>query len=127
VSVVAPGELLLARRDPIEAYCFEKATQLDNDWLQLIEIADIYLHYGRPTKAIARLREAVERAPGHAHCWYRLAICELSLGLTDASSRSLARCLQAEPKHQAARDQLHQLSQQRRPVRQMLRRIFRRG
>jgi tetratricopeptide (TPR) repeat protein len=124
---LARGELMLARGEPIEGYCFDKATQLDGDWLLLIEIADVYLHYARPTKAIVRLREAVDRAPGHAHCWFRLGTCELSLGLTDPASRSFARCLQVEPRHRGALDEIHKLTQARRPMRQWVRRMFRRG
>lgn len=121
---VARGELMLARRGPIESYCFDKAVQLDADWLLLVEIADVYLHHGRATRAVVRLREAVERAPGQAHCWLRLGECELALGLSDSAARSLARCLQIEPKHAEARERLRNLSGDRRPVRGFLRRVF---
>lgn len=121
---VARGELMLARKDNLEAYCFDKATQLDPDWLVPLEIGAIYLQYAKPAKALVRLKQAVERAPDQAYCWYRQGACELELGLTAAAERSFARCLQLVPNHADARRAVLALEFDRRPVRRLLRRLF---
>jgi tetratricopeptide (TPR) repeat protein len=122
---VARGELMLTRRDPVDEYCFDKAVQLDPDWLVPLEIGAIYQFHGRAAKALTRTRQAVEKAPDHAYCWYRQGVCELELGLTGPAVRSFARCLQLVPKHVEARRELDALALNRRPVRQFLRRLFR--
>lgn len=100
------GDLMLARRDSIEAYCFDKAVQIDGDWLVLLEIALIYLHYELATKALLRVRQAVERAPDQARCWFQQGMCEVELGLAPAARKSFARCLEIAPNHVEARRQL---------------------
>src|SRR3954452_15381724 len=56
---VVRGEVMLARRESAEQHCFDKAVQLANDWLVLIEIALVYQLYKRHAKALARCRQAV--------------------------------------------------------------------
>lgn len=121
---VVRGEMMLARKEDIDNYCFDKATQIDGDWLVLLEIGEIYLHYGRATKALQRTRTAVERAPDHAFCWYRQGTCELALGLTTAAEKSFLHCLELAPKHEAARESLKELEKTRPMVRRFLRRWF---
>jgi tetratricopeptide (TPR) repeat protein len=105
---IARGELMLARKDPVHEYCFDKAIQLDPDWLVPLEIGDVYLHYRHAAKALTRIRQALERAPDRAHCWYRQGACELDLGLS-------------------AKRALNELTTTRRPLRRFLRRLFRRA
>jgi len=124
---IARGELMLARKEDIDGYCFDKATQIDNDWLLLLEIGAIYLHYGRTTKALQRTRAAVEKAPDHAYCWYSQGVCEMALGLTGAAEKSFKHCLQLVPNHLLAQQSVHDLKKNRRIVGSLLRRIFRRG
>ena len=124
---ITRGELMLARKQNTEEYCFDKAVQLDGDWLLAIEIADIYLYYGRAAKALTRARQAVEKAPDHAYCWYRQGVCELELGLSGPARRSFERCLQLAPKHADARRALLDLIYNRRPVRRFFRRLLRRS
>jgi tetratricopeptide (TPR) repeat protein len=107
---IARGEIMLARRDPIEQYCFDKACQIEIDWLINLEIAAIYLHYRIPAKALIHCRAAVEKAPGHAHCWYLQATVEHSMSLTRPAENSFNRCLELKPNHVDARrglDNLH--------------------
>lgn len=124
---VARGELMLARKQKTDEYCFDKAVQLDGDWLVRLEIADVYLFYRRAAKALARARQAVEQAPDQAYCWYRQGVCELELGLARPARRSFERCLQLAPNHQDAGRALTDLKHNRRPVRRFLRRLFRRS
>ncbi len=100
---VARGELMLAQNEDLDTFCFDKAVQFDNDWLLLLEIGAIYLHYGRGTKALQRTRLAVERAPEHAYCWYRQGVCEMAVDLTGAAEKSFRRCMQLMPQHVLAR------------------------
>ena len=123
---VSRGELMLAFRESIEEYCFDKAVSLDDDWLVPLEIGLIYLRYGKPAKALMRTRQAVERAPDRAYCWYRQGVCEIELGLTGPARHSLEHCLQLMPKHADARRQLDELRAKRKPVRRFFRRLFNR-
>jgi tetratricopeptide (TPR) repeat protein len=100
---VVRGEIMLARRDPIEQYCFDKACQTDTDWLLNLEIAAIYLHYDLAAKALTHCRTAVEKAPGHPHCWYLQATVELQMSLSRPAENSFRRCLELKPNHADAR------------------------
>jgi tetratricopeptide (TPR) repeat protein len=122
---VARGELMLARNENIDAYCFDKAAQMDSDWLVLLEIGAIYRHYGYATKALQRIHAAVERAPDCAYCWYCQGECEVALGLNGPAEKSFAHCLQLAPKHAQARQALDDLKQNRRVVSGLFRRLFR--
>jgi tetratricopeptide (TPR) repeat protein len=122
---IARGELMLARRERTEEYCFDKAEQSDADWLVPLEIGVIYEFYGRAAKALSRTRKAVETAPDHAYCWYRQGVCEMALDLVVPAEKSFRRCLQIAPKHEEARTALFALDRTRRPVRRFFRRLLR--
>lgn len=122
---LARGELMLARRDRTEEYCFDKAVQLDPDWLVPLEIGAVYDFYGRTAKALSRTRQAVEKAPDQPYCWFRQGECELALDLVGPAEKSFRRCLQLAPKHEDARTALMALNSNRRPIRRFLRRLFR--
>jgi len=121
------GELMLARKELLECHCFDKATQLDPDWLVMLEIGDIYQYYGLLAKALIRLRQAVEKAPDQAHCWYRCGQCEMAMSLMRAAQLSLTRCLELSPKHQEARQCLRKLQESKWTVLGLLRRLLRRS
>jgi tetratricopeptide (TPR) repeat protein len=108
---IVRGDLMLARRDPVEEHCFNKATQLDPDWLVLLEIAAIYLYYTRNAKALTRLRQAVEKAPDEPFCWFRQGECEAVMGLEKSARRSFKQCLDLEPKNESARQRLNALDE----------------
>ena len=110
---IARGDLMLARKDPVEQHCFDKAIQLDPDWLVLVEIAAIYTYYRKHAKALSRLRHAVERAPDQPYVWYRQGECELQMGLKKPARHSFKQCLDLEPKHGPARNAMHQLEESR--------------
>lgn len=121
---IARGELMVARNESLDQYCFDKAMQIDGDWLVPLEVGAIYSHYGRHAKALSRTRQAVEKAPDHAYCWYRQGVCELALGLAGAAEKSFARCLELAPRHSEARRQWIDLTSGRKPLRRFLRRLF---
>lgn len=104
------GELLLASRQSMERSCFDKAVQLDSDWLVPVEIALAYRWHGQPGNAAQRARLGAERAPGEAYPWYVLAGCQLELGLLSQSRRSLQTCLELRPDYRDAELLLQQAS-----------------
>jgi tetratricopeptide (TPR) repeat protein len=106
---VVRGEVMLARREPTEQHCFDKAVQLDNDWLLLIEIALIYRLYKRHAKALARCRQATERAVDQPFCWYQQGRAEAAMGLNKPARRSFKQCLDLDPKNSAARAAMYEL------------------
>ena len=120
------GDLMLARKDALEQHCFDKAVQLDHDWLVLIEIAAIYLYYRRYANALVRCRQAVEQAPDQAYCWYQQGYCQSRMGLGKPARLSLKQCLDLEPKHAQARQCLKELDGSG-PVKRALGRFFGRG
>jgi tetratricopeptide (TPR) repeat protein len=93
------GELLIPGRDDLDRHCFDKAVQLDGDWLVPLEIALAYLDRGVPSKALARARQAVERGPDRYYAWYVQGWCEQELGLDRSARQSLGRCLELCPNH----------------------------
>ncbi|HZZ41760.1 MAG TPA: tetratricopeptide repeat protein [Tepidisphaeraceae bacterium] len=119
---VARGEIMLARRDPVEQYCFDKALQIDADWLQNLEIAAIYLHYSLPAKALIHCRSAVEKSPAHPYCWYVQGSVELTLSLTRPAENSFRRCLELKPNHADAHRALGNLHKGRGFFSRLLRR-----
>jgi tetratricopeptide (TPR) repeat protein len=110
---VVRGELMLARRGPVDQYCFDKAVQSDADWLVNLEIAAIYLHYKLPAKALMHCRSAVEKAPGHPHCWYVQGTVERTMSLTRPAENSFRRCTELKPNHVDARRAIDELNKGR--------------
>jgi tetratricopeptide (TPR) repeat protein len=103
------GELLLAARQATDQHCFDKAQQLDADWLISAEIALIYLFYRNPSRAQLRARRACETAPEQYYAWLIQARCQRALGLDSQARRSLQTCLELCPGHAEARHLLAQL------------------
>lgn len=121
---MARGDLMLARKDPIADHCFDKAIQLDPDWIIAIEIAAIYLYYRRPAKALARCTPIVEKAPDQPYAWYHLGVCQLEMSLEKPARRSFARCLDLEPRHQRARAALRRLDHRDGLLKRTCKRLF---
>jgi tetratricopeptide (TPR) repeat protein len=121
---IARGELMLATRQSTAEYCFDKAIQVDSDWLVQMEIASVYLHYGRPARALPLLRIAADRAGDYPDPWYQQGRCELAMGLITSAEKSFAHCLQILPNHADCRRELLSLSMNRRSVRRWFRRTF---
>ena len=59
---------MVAARQDMDRYCFDKAQELDADWLVPLEAARVELYYRRPSKALSRIRRALESAPDAALC-----------------------------------------------------------
>ena len=76
------GEIMVAAHQDKDRYCFDKAQELDADWLVPLETARIELYYRRPSKALGQIRRALELAPDAAYVWYLQGVCQAALGLT---------------------------------------------
>ncbi len=105
------GELLLAARQATEQHCFDKARQLDADWLVSVEIALIYLFYRHPSRALMRARVACETASDQSYAWFVQARCQRALGLDEQARRSAQTCLELCPGHELGRQLLAELAQ----------------
>jgi len=103
------GELLLAAKQATDQHCFDKAQQLDADWLVSAEIALVYLFYRNPSRAQLRARRACETAPDQYYAWLVQARCQRALGLDSQARRSLQTCLELCPGHEDARQMLAEL------------------
>jgi tetratricopeptide (TPR) repeat protein len=121
------GEVMVLSRSDVDRYCFDKAIQLNGDWLVQLEIAQIYLYHGYPSKALPRARQAVEKGPDHPYPWYFQGRCERELDLNDAARRSFQRCLEIIPNHAEAGRNLLELDRQGWSLGGALRRLFRRS
>lgn len=103
------GELMASTKRDTDRHCFDKATQLDRDWLVPLEIAGIYMELGNPSRALERIRVAVEQAPDHCYPWYYQGKVEQALGFDAAAARSWQHCLDISPGHIDAQQGLHAL------------------
>lgn len=103
------GELMLAGRQNTDTACFEKAEQLERDWLVPLEASLICLYHGAPAKALLRIRKAVEQSPGQPYVWLVQSRAQTELGQTRAARTSLEQVLSLSPGHRAAEQSLEAL------------------
>jgi tetratricopeptide (TPR) repeat protein len=120
------GEVMVARKHDTDRHCFDKAMQLDPDWLVPLEISLVYLHYGQPTKALARATRAVEKAPDQYYAWYVQGNCQTRLEQAQAARKSFERCLELCPRHTEAQSRLAELNNRGWSPIRLFRRLFRR-
>jgi tetratricopeptide (TPR) repeat protein len=120
------GEIMVATRQETDRHCFDKAMELDADWLVPLEIARVELYYHRPSRALSRIRRALDLAADAPYVWYVQGVCQAELGLTGVARESFQRCLQLFPHHAAAEEQMRRLQAQGWSPLRFLRRLFRR-
>lgn len=96
---IVRGELMVLTRQENDRHCFEKAVQIDKDWLIPLEIARSYLEFGVPSRGLEWIRRAVERAPERCYPWFLQGEIEMALGLESAAEKSWQRCLELSPGH----------------------------
>ncbi|NLF08433.1 MAG: tetratricopeptide repeat protein [Pirellulaceae bacterium] len=123
---LARGEIMVAARQDMDRHCFDKAQQLDPDWLVPLEIARIELYHHRPSKALGRVRHALKINPEAPFAWYMQGVCLAELGLTRAARESFQYCLELSPRHADAEEQLRRLHNWTWSPMKFLRRLFRR-
>jgi tetratricopeptide (TPR) repeat protein len=62
---MARGDLMLARKDAVEAHCFEKAVLADNSSVVMLEIARIYHYHRKHAKALVWARKGRRKSARH--------------------------------------------------------------
>jgi predicted Zn-dependent protease len=78
----ARGEVLLARGQRNEDFCFAKAiTLVPQDWFARVVIARIYRIYKQAALALKWLRDALALHAASAFVWAQIAACQVALGL----------------------------------------------
>lgn len=118
------GEIMLARRQDADRHCFDKAQQLDGDWLTPLETALINLHYRRPSQALSRAQRAVEKAADQYYAWYVLGLCQMQLEHRQPARQSFTRCLELCSMHADAAARLVELQQRGWSPIGLLKRLF---
>jgi tetratricopeptide (TPR) repeat protein len=120
------GELLQAGKQEMDVHCFDKAQQIDSDWLVPLEIGLIYLHYNKPSQALNRIRRAVEVVPDQYHGWYLQGLCQMKLGFDHQARASFQRCHELCPRHADSLSRLNELETRGWSPLSFLRRLFNR-
>ena len=95
----------------MDAYCFDKAQDVDPDWLVPMETALIYLYHHKPSRALLRASHAVELAADWHYVWYVQGLCQSELLLTRQARQSFMRCLELCPRHDETKMQLLELDE----------------
>lgn len=121
---IVRGELLVAGRQDTDRHCFDKAMQIDGDWLVPLEIALVYLHYRAHSKALNRVHRAVEKVPDQHYAWYIQGLCQYELGLLRQARQSFGRCLELCPRHADAERRLADMERPAWPTLRSIRRLF---
>ena len=117
------GELMVATKQSLDTHCFDKAQEVERDWLVPLESALIYLHYGFASRAQVRARQAVESAPDQFYCWYVRGCAEAELNFERQARESFETCLKLCPRHVDATAGLENL-QRGWSLKRTLRRLF---
>jgi tetratricopeptide (TPR) repeat protein len=121
---IARGEMMIAAGQDMDRYCFDKATQLNPDWLVGLEISLVYRHYSQAAKALPYIRRVVERAPQSPYAWYLQGCFEDDLGFTAGARKSLARSLELVPGYADASRRLSKINNRGWSVTRPLRRLL---
>jgi len=121
---MARGEWMLANRQPLDRHCFDKAQQVDSDWLVPLETAIIYRHYGIPSQGLTRARLATESVPDQAYPWYVRGSLEMALGMSRPAASSFGHCLQLCPGHADAEARLAEVRCSGWSIRHFFRRLI---
>lgn len=90
----ARGEVLLARGQRNEDFCFAKAVALHpKDWFVRVVIGRIYKFYAMAAVALKWLREALGLNAASAFLWAQIAECQVALSLAGEARASYTNAL----------------------------------
>jgi tetratricopeptide (TPR) repeat protein len=94
----ARGDVLLARRDRNEEFCFDKAlAAAGRDAFEPLAIGRIYMHYGRWATAVRHLESAVERNSRSAFAWECFGTALEHAGLTERARQAYRSASELDP------------------------------
>jgi len=121
----ARGEVLLARGQRTEEFCFAKAVALQpKDWFARVVIARIYRAYRMAALALRWLQEALALNAASAFAWAEVAGCQAALGLVAQARKSYQAALDLDSDCPGARIALLELESVG-PVRAFFQRLAR--
>jgi tetratricopeptide (TPR) repeat protein len=118
------GELMVATRQRTDQYLFDKAALADPDWLVLLDIGRVYMHYDEPARALPWTRRAVERAPIAAYAVLCEGICHAKSGNVTLARQRFEQCLQLIPGYREAELELAKLRNKNTPLLSRLKRLM---
>lgn len=95
---LARGDVLLARREKLAEYCFDKAFALAScDWCVRWLAARIHAFHEQFARALKLAQEALALNTSQAVIWLELGRCQAALGLVGPAELSLAQARQLDP------------------------------
>ncbi len=104
----ARGEVLLARGQRNEDFCFAKAVELaPKDWFERVVIARIYRLYKLTAVALKWLHDALALHASSAFLWVQIGECQAALGITAEARGSLINALAIDSDCPGARTALN--------------------
>jgi len=108
---LARGDVMLARRENLADFCFDKALQLaPKDWFMTWLVARARYFYEQFAAALKLMQEAVEWNAGHFLMWLELGRCQQALGLTGPATVSFNRARELNPRSDDVREALRNVS-----------------
>ena len=108
---LARGDVLLARRESLADFCFDKARQLaPKDWLVTWLAARVRYFYEQFAAALKLMQEAVEWNAGHFLVWLELGRCQQALGLAGPATVSFNRARELNPRSDDVRAALRNVA-----------------
>lgn len=95
---LARGDVLLARREKLAEYSFEKAFQLaPTDWVVAWLASRIHLWHRKFSIALKHAQRAMTLNAAHAPVWLQMGHCQLAIGLPDLAAHSFAQARELDP------------------------------
>jgi len=103
---LARGDVLLANREKLADYCFEKAfTLARTSWVLPWLASRIYCYYQKFAVALKLAQQALALEVGKGAIWLQLGVCQQALGLAVPARNSFEQALQLNP-HDRVADRL---------------------
>lgn len=108
---VARGDVLLARREKLADFCFDKALQLaPKDWFTTWLVARVRYFYEQFAAGLKLMQQAVELNASHFLMWLELGRCQQALGLAGPATVSFNRARELNPRSDDVRAALLNVS-----------------
>lgn len=100
----ARGDVLMARNDRNEEFCFSKALAAagPKDAWEPLAIGRVYLHYGKWAPAVRHLEAAVDRDRQSAFAWVELGRGLEKLGMAGRARQAYANARDIDPSREEA-------------------------
>jgi len=109
----ARGEVLLAREDRNEDFCFGKAmAAAPGDWFEPLAIGRVYAFYGKDAPALRYFEIAAARQAESAFLWQNFGGCLERLGMTARARKAYASALAVDRECDGAKEGLVRLDSQ---------------